>query len=79
MAYEKDGRFWPTDIDKTPKVARFHVPSSTLTADTRVSESSGIEITETSEAITGRLKEDFPLYRLAKWGRGILGFEKENI
>jgi hypothetical protein len=76
MAYEKDGRFWPTDVDRVPRVARFHVPSSSLTAENYDPTKRVIEITEPAEGIQKRLTDQFPFYRAAQFAAKILGINQ---
>lgn len=72
---EKDGRFWTTDIDAQPRVDIFNVPRSPLLRQggEYVPGTVSIRVEETPESIEARLKENFPLYRVASWGRKLLG------
>ncbi|MCA9342460.1 hypothetical protein KC950_00385 [Candidatus Saccharibacteria bacterium] len=71
---EKDGRFWPTDVDLRPRVTRFHVPRSPIgvSSDEYIPGSTTFEITESTYQIEDRLREQFPLYKIASWGRELL-------
>jgi hypothetical protein len=78
MAYEKDGRFWPTDQDRQAHVATFHVPRSTLLSEEeRIPGTAAISVVEEPHTVEERLREQFPLYRAVKFGRRVMGFEKE--
>jgi len=71
---QKKGKWWPTDNDKQPTVSVFHVPRSTLTSPQAeyIPGQQGITITETHAHVEERLKDTFPLYRIAAYGRKIL-------
>lgn len=70
----KEGRFWPTEQDLTPKTARFWVPRSSLlcTDEDYYLGVSQVIVTETPEDVDDRLKEQFPLYRVKRWGQEII-------
>jgi hypothetical protein len=77
---EKVGRYWPTESDKAPRVVRLHVRTAPSNDYVRSVEEIGITtfiIEEQTKELEGRLKREFPLYRMVQWGRHIIGMTGE--
>lgn len=74
MSFEKSGRYWPNEADRQPLVSRFWVPRSSLFADEKdyIAGTVDITIVERTEDVEDRLKDSFPAYKLAAWGKKVL-------
>jgi hypothetical protein len=65
----QEGKIWPTTTDQQPLSAIFHVPRSSLVGDEQyVSGTTRIHITEEPQQVEARLRQQFPVYRIVKWG-----------
>ena len=71
---QKEGKWWPTYNDKQPTVSEYDLPLSSLTTPQAeyIPGQQVITITETHAHVEERLKDTFPLYRIAAYGRKIL-------
>lgn len=75
---DKNGRLWPGARDRLPKVARFHVPASSLLDVPYDPGVRGIVITETEGDVNGRLAQEFPLYRAALYVGRVLKISQKG-
>lgn len=55
-----EGKYWPTEEDKSPLSTRFWVPMNNPEAV------APIVVTETTQQIDDRLRNNFPVYRIAR-------------
>ncbi len=71
---QHEGKYWPTEEDKLARSTVWHVPKAPLTAppEEYVPGMTRVVATESAEGVTNRLSEEFPLYRIAKWGENVL-------
>lgn len=75
MSYEKTGKFWPKEQDRQPLSVGFWVPRSPLVReddDKFASGSAHLVVTETPDKIQSRFEAQFPLYRVATFGKRVL-------
>lgn len=68
----KEAIGWPSDVYREPRVARFHVPRSSLLDEEYVPGVQVITITETSAEVEDRLKRSSVAYRMAAAVRGLV-------
>lgn len=65
--FNMEGKFWPTTQDRTPVTVIYHVPTNPLFEQVNPDEplTRSFNVTESQEAVSERLKDGFPIYRLA--------------
>ena len=70
-----EGRLWPSEEDRKPLRDTFCVPVSALTAVEYLPGSAELTVVEQPDSVDERLRAQFPLYRLARFGQRILGMK----
>ncbi len=75
---QHEGKLWPSVNDRQPKRANYHVPRSPLGAEEYVPGSAKFTVTEKPVDRETRLKRQFPLYRLAKFGQKLMRHGAEH-
>jgi hypothetical protein len=72
---EKDGKIWPTELDRHERSTRIHVAISQPEGQPYSVYAGTVScvVVESEEQVEARLERNFPLYRLAQYGRRLLG------
>jgi len=79
---EQEGKYWPSEVDRQPKLTVWHVRTVPLQIEQPYSEEAsgmvGVTVTESSDIIEERLRNSFPAYRIIQWGRELLNLSGEQ-